>query len=338
MAAKVERAPRKSIASQLPLEAVVREFLSEVHETLSPATERAYRQPLDLFLRYLRGASGHDPLLEDFTDEAARGWLHALRTEGKRVNQGRKVLEQPLAVASVRNYLRHVRAFANWLPKPPHRYVAESPLRYFKMPRGEETPKLPLSEDELSLLLKRAGKEAEPVLAARGRAMLLTLLDGGLRAQEIANLTLADVSLKDELLLVRRAKGKRPRMVAVSEESRHALKRYALLRDYGQKKAPAPTSPFFLTYQRQAFTYGGLRSWLTRLQRDTDIEHVHLHRLRHTSASDTLSAGADIRTVQLKLGHADIHTTQGYLTFTPEHIIQQQRAFSPVGKLKLDED
>ena len=81
--------------------------------------------------------------------------------------------------------------------------------------------------------------------------------------------------------------------------------------------------------------YYGLRSWLHRLERDAGVPHIHLHLLRHTSALETLDAGADLRTVQLKLGHADIRTTQGYLNMAPGKIGELQRAFSPVDRLGL---
>jgi integrase len=62
---------------------------------------------------------------------------------------------------------------------------------------------------------------------------------------------------------------------------------------------------------------------------------VHLHLLRHTSAIETLESGADVRTVQLKLGHTDIATTQAYLNMAPQHISKRQRSFSPVDRLGL---
>jgi integrase/recombinase XerD len=239
-------------------------------------------------------------------------------------------------VASQRTYLRHLRVFANWLAQPPHQYASESPLRYFKLPRGEEAARVPVDPVDLQRLLRRAGQEGkDPVASARGRALLLTLVDGGLRAREVIELTVADVSLKEGMLLVRRSKGKRPRLVAVGSETTRALRRYALLRDGCIQQTPSPQAPFFQTVHGQMFSYYGLRSWLRRLERDTGVPHVHLHLLRHTSAIETLDAGADIRTVQLKLGHADIHTTQGYLHMAAVRVSQLQRAFSPVDHLEL---
>jgi integrase/recombinase XerC len=295
----------------LPLAVLVAEFLDEVDQTLAPASLRAYQVPLSLYLRHLRATLDHEPTLDDLTVETARAWIAHLRATPKRQNQGRAAGERPITLASLHNYVRHLRAFASWLAKPPREYCDASPLTYLKLPRAEEPPKVPVEPDDLARLLARAGQETDTVAGARGKALLLVLVDGGLRAKELINLTLADVSLKEGILLVRRAKGKRPRLVAVGDGTRAALRRYALLRDGRLGATPPADAPFFQTVKGTAFTYFGLRNWLVRLERDTGVRHVHLHLLRHTSAIETLDAGADVRTVQRKLGHADICMTQG---------------------------
>ena len=101
------------------------------------------------------------------------------------------------------------------------------------------------------------------------------------------------------------------RLIAVGGETMRALRRYALLREGLDNSDISAHAPFFQTIYGTGFTYYGLRSWLHRLERAAGVPHLHLHLLRHTSALETLDAGADLRTVQLKLGHADIRTTQG---------------------------
>lgn len=137
---------------------------------------------------------------------------------------------------------------------------------------------------------------------------------------------------------MRRAKGRRPRLMALGSETIRALRRYALLRDGQQGETAAPDEPFFRTVSGTVFTYYGLRSWPRRLERDTGAPHVYLHLLRHTSAIETLDAGADVRRVQLKLGHADIRTTQSYLNMAADKIGQLQHAFSPVDCLGFAAD
>ena len=336
--ARALRSVPRSHTPRVPLQPLVEEFLEEVAQTLAPATERAYRGPIMLYLTYLHERLDRAPDLADFTTETARTWATCLRAQPKALGGVVTEGNEPIALASLRTYLRTLRVFANWLPKPPHRYCDESPLRYFKLPRGEETAKVPIEVGDLRKLLHAAEHDKDSVFGARSRALLLTLVDGGLRAREIAALSIGDVSLKEGVLVVRRSKGRKPRLIAVGSETVRALRRYALLREGLEKSDASAQAPFFQTIHGTAFTYYGLRSWLHRLERDAGVPHVHLHLLRHTSALETLDAGADLRTVQLKLGHADIRTTQGYLNMAPGKISELQRAFSPVDRLGIASD
>lgn len=325
----------KARPQALPLSIIIDDFLDDVEQTLAPATHRSYQGPLALYLRHLRAQLDHEPTLDDLTVETARAWTAHLRTTKKQERGGLAQGEKPVSLATLRTYLRCLKVFGNWVARPPHCYAEESPLKYLKLPREEQAPKVPVEPEDLRKLLHRAGLESDSVCAARGKALLLMLVDGGLRAQELISLMVADVSLKDGVVLVRRAKGKRPRLVAVGDETLRALRRYTLLRDGRQGEKAAQDAPYFQTIQGTAFTYFGLRSWLHRLERDSGVRHVHLHLLRHTSAVETLDAGADLRTVQLKLGHADIRVTQNYLNMSAERAGELQRAYSPVDRLGL---
>lgn len=315
------------------LDLLVEEFLFECQQTLAPDTYRAYRGPLTLFLADLEAMLGREPRLDDLTLDTVRTWTARLRQRRRMLRAGQVEDVAPLSTESVRTYLRTLRVFANWLTKPPQRYCADSPLRHLKLPKGDRTPRLPVGADILQRML--AVTDRETVDGTRTQAMLLTLVDGGLRANELASLSIGDVSLQDGVLLVRRAKSHHPRLVVVGNETLLTLRRYVVLRDSRPGADTRATARFFQTIHGTAFTYNGLRSWLRRLERLSGVPHVYLHLLRHTSAIETLESGADVRTVQLKLGHADIATTQGYLTMAPQRISKRQRAFSPVDRLGL---
>ena len=95
-------------------------------QTLAAATERAYRGPITLYLTYLREALDRAPDLNDFTTETVRAWTACLRAQPKALGGIVAEGNPPIALASLRTYLRTLRVFANWLPKPPHRYCEES--------------------------------------------------------------------------------------------------------------------------------------------------------------------------------------------------------------------
>jgi site-specific recombinase XerD len=288
---------------------------------------------LYLFHTYLQEQLDRAPRLSDFTLSAVQRWALALQQRPKWERGGLAVGDKPVALETRRTYLRTLRTFSNWLPKLPHTFCAEPPLQHLLMPRASETYKLPLTEEELAKLLAAAKEDS--FFGACDTAMLLFLMDSATRASELTDLRVGDVTLQTGLLLVSRGKGSHSRTVTVGEETRQALRRYALVRDSRPGAVRSSEAPFFQTKQGTPFTYYGLRSWLQRIGERAGVPRVHLHLFRHTSAVETLDVGADLRTVQLKLGHADISTTQRYLHMASERLSERQRQFSPVDHLGL---
>jgi len=286
-------------------------------------------------MAHLQHQLARPPRLSDFTLPAVQEWAISLQRRPRFERGGLSVGDRPLAVESRRTYLRTLRTFSNWLPKPPHRYCDEPPLAHLLLPRAADTYKLPLTTDELSALLAAAKEES--IFGARDTAMLLFLVDSATRASELARLRIGDVTLQTGLALVARGKGNKTRAVTVGEQTRQAMRRYAVLRDSRPTAPHSPEAAFFQTMRGKAFTYYGLRNWLRRLSERAGVPRAHLHLFRHTSAVDTLDVGADLRTVQLKLGHASITTTQRYLNMASQRLSERQRAFSPVDHLKLGE-
>jgi site-specific recombinase XerD len=181
------------------LDLIIGEFLYECQQTLAPDTYRAYRGPLALFLGDLRATLGREPLLSDLTLDTVRNWTARLKQRHRLLRGGQVEDEAPLSIESVRTYLRTLRVFANWLAQPPQRYCPESPLRYLKLPKGDRPPRMPVGVDVLQRML--AVTDRETVDGVRAQAMLLTLVDSGLRAKELAALTIADVSLQEWVCL-----------------------------------------------------------------------------------------------------------------------------------------
>lgn len=315
------------------LELVVEEFLYACQQTLAEDSQRSYRGVLRVFSTYLEEQLDRAPRLGDFTLLQVQRWAMSLQQRPRFERGGLAIGAKPVSVETRRTYLRTLRTFSNWLVKPPHTYCTEPPLKHLLLPRASDTFKLPLTEEELTHLLAAAGEDS--VFGARDTAMLLLLVDGAVRARELYRLRIGDVTLQTGLLLVAHGKGNKTRAVTVGDETRLALRRYAVYRDSVPDADHSPEAPFFQTLQHQAFTYYGLRSWLRRITARAGVPRAHLHLFRHTSAVDTLDAGADVRTVQLKLGHSSIATTQRYLNMASKRLSERQKEFSPVDRLKL---
>jgi site-specific recombinase XerD len=173
------------------------------------------------------------------------------------------------------------------------------------------------------------------VSGSRDLAILLAFLDGGLRASDLANLTVGDVNLDSGKLFIAASKGRKSRTVTLGETAKRLLRRYAFMRDASAGMRSEPNAPFFRNKQGRAFRYEGLRQLLRRLKTRAQVNRAFLHLLRHTSAVRTLEVlGSDLITPQEKLGHADITTTRHYIRMASATLSERQRAFSPIDRLQ----
>ena len=197
-----------------------------------------------------------------------------------------------------------------------------------------ERPKLPrrlphsLTEAEVEALLH--APDTNKVLGVRDRAMLETLYATGLRVSELVHLKLSEVSLDMGVLRVM-GKGSKERLVPLGEQAMDSLQSY-LNTARAALLAQRQSDALFVTARgaamtRQMFWYlikrhavaGGVR------------KHLSPHTLRHAFATHLLNHGADLRVVQMLLGHADISTTQIYTHIAHERLQQLHAKHHPRG-------
>ncbi len=176
--------------------------------------------------------------------------------------------------------------------------------------RGQSKPrKIPevLSADEQSRLLD-ALKPSTP-MKLRNRAMVILMLNAGLRSAEVVNLRMRDIDWEESKLKVRNGKGGRDRVLWLSDDDLCLLHQYA----EAQGKC-SPSSLLFQTRLGKPIDTRFLRAMLEKKGRHAGlIKRVHPHLLRHTFATDLLRATRNIYLVQKALGHSDISTTTIYL-------------------------
>ena len=196
------------------------------------------------------------------------------------------------------------------------------------------TPKLPrslpksLTEQDVELLLN--APDIDTPLGMRDRTMLEVLYASGLRVSELVGLTIAQVSLSEGVVRVM-GKGSKERLVPLGEEALDWLRRYlaearpALLLGkvsnamfVTQRGAGMTRQMFWYLIKRHA-KYGGVNKPLSP------------HTLRHAFATHLLNHGADLRVVQMLLGHADISTTQIYTHVARERLKQLHATHHPRG-------
>jgi integrase/recombinase XerD len=229
-----------------------------------------------------------------------------------------------LAASSRARGLAAVRAFYRFLLLEGR--IGQDPTEYLEAPRGWK--KLPryLSGEEVERLLAHPDRQTR--MGLRDALLLALLYDCGLRVSELAALRLEQLDIESWLIRVR-GKGDKERFVPFGEEARAAILAY-LSRSRGLSRRAGGNSHLFP---------GARGGHLTR-QRAWQIVKAHLvgagvarsvspHTLRHSFATHLLDNGADLRAVQLLLGHADISTTQIYTHLSQERLRKVHAKYHP---------
>lgn len=217
---------------------------------------------------------------------------------------------------SVARLLSTLRRFYLYLLR--ENLVKEDPTRLLESPKGEHSLPLSLNEKQVDDLL--AAPDISDDLGLRDRAMLEVLYATGLRVSELINLQTSQVSLQQGVIRVI-GKGNKERLVPVGEIALDWLMKYyqqsrpqLLLKSTLNKTHSSQCSEVFVTRRgrgmtRQAFWYIIKRYALLA---GIAVDQLSPHTLRHAFATHLLNHGADLRVVQMLLGHSDISTTQIY--------------------------
>lgn len=217
------------------------------------------------------------------------------------------LMQRGLSARSVARKMSALRGFYRWALQ--ERLLAEDPTLLVARPKiGRPLPKS-LTEADVDALL--AAPDVDTTLGLRDRAMLEVLYASGLRVSELVGLTLSQINLRQGLVRVV-GKGNKERLVPLGEEAQDWLVRYLrdgrplLLGDEGddivfpsQRRQPMTRQTFWHRIRQLAVIAGVQKS-------------LSPHTLRHAFATHLLNHGADLRVVQMLLGHSDLSTTQIY--------------------------
>ncbi len=281
-------------ASTLPRDLREYQTYLRVEKGLRPLTCEAYGKDLLQFAEYLEG-SGRLPASAGEREVA--GFLKHLHEHGVQARSAARKL------STLRGYYR-------WLLLD--RRVRRDPTVNLESPSAWKILPKALGASEVESMMERAGTAAAHPqadgAALRDRAILELLYAGGLRVSELTGLGVEDLSLADGRVLLR-GKGDKERIVPLGRSAIEALEDYiarglpALLRN-GKGRAGRS---LFVSARGRALS----RQWVWRLVKRSNPDAAP-HRLRHSCATHMVENGADLRSVQTLLGHADIATTQVY--------------------------
>ena len=212
-----------------------------------------------------------------------------------------------LAARTVSRRLSAVRQFAGWMVSDQIRL--DNPSLFLDNPKLPDPLPKSLNEADVSSLISACSK-LEPPYDLLMQAGLELMYSAGLRISELLSLRLQDFVADKDMLLIR-GKGGRERMVPLTSIAIATARRW---RDARDADGPDAETDQLLAYRSQEMTRQKFSLLLKQIARHADIDElkVSAHVLRHSFATHMLNRGADLRSLQMLLGHADIATTQIY--------------------------
>lgn len=235
-------------------------------------------------------------------------------------------VQQGKSPRSVSRYLSAYRQFYGWLLR--EGVIGTDPVALIESPKtGRGLPKA-LTEAQVEALL--SAPDTSTPLGMRDKAMLEVMYATGLRVSELVNLELANLNLNQGVIRVI-GKGQKERLVPIGDEAHASLRAY--LADSRVKLLKgATTSSVFVTTRKAGMTRQAFWYMLRRYAARCGIEQkLSPHMLRHSFATHLLNHGADLRVVQLLLGHSDLSTTQIYTHIAREGLKRMHEAHHPRG-------
>jgi integrase/recombinase XerD len=295
-----------------------------VEKGLRPLTCEAYLSDLRIFAELLEDRNA---ILLTAVEADVSALLDHLRSHG-------------IDSRSAARKLSCLRGFYKWLLLD--RRIHHDPTVNIESPKAWKVLPKSLAEPEVAEMLERAAMAAShpqaKATALRDRAILELLYAGGLRVSEVTSLSVSDLGLDAGRVQVR-GKGDKERIVPLGRTAVQALEQY--LREGRphleristvRKKRPTPQdrSRLFLSLRGMPLTRQWIWSLVKRSNRSTSP-----HGLRHSCATHMVEHGADLRSVQMMLGHADISTTQVYTHLALGRLKAVHRMHHPRGARRI---
>jgi len=285
-------------------------------EGLSHRTIESYQHDLKLWVEYTG-----EQYVSKVTTQQLRAYITYLLTDytPRRITGNNEVRLSP---KTVRNVWITLCAFFRWAAEE---FNIPNPMKNVPAPKFTNKPVEAFTREEVEAMIKACDtcKEArtdrrhkftmQRSTGLRDRAIIMILLDTGLRASELTGLRIGDVDSKTGKVTVRhgsegQAKGRKGRFVYLGKAARRTLWRYLASREDGED----PDAPLFVGRFGYPMGRDALRQLINALGSKAGVKNAHPHRFRHTFAISYLRAGGDLFTLQRLLGHSSLEMVQVY--------------------------
>lgn len=277
----------------------------------SEKTKKAYQRDLNDFCHFLKNSGEASLLSVNHLD--VRVYLAFLN-------------DQKYSRNTISRKIASLRSFYQYLLK--HGKIEENPFSYVHLKKKQARLPRFFYEKEIEVLF--ASVDGTKPLDQRNRALLEILYGSGLRVSECANLHLSVIDFDNSVMLIH-GKGSKDRYVPLGSYAADAIQEFV---QDGRKKIMNHFGKehdfLFINHRGDQITPTGIEYVLNQMIKKSSLNSdIHPHMLRHTFATHLLNNGADLRTVQELLGHANLSTTQIYTHVTKESLQKSYRSFHP---------
>jgi len=307
---------------------------------LREKTMNSYEQALRLFERWCMEQMSIDDVCK-ITESVVRKYISDLQERGKytfycnekskKINfpDRRRDFRKPVSVCTINNYIRNLRAFFNWLDSD---YVLQrNPMRKIRQLKNNRQAKEYISDEDFKRLVSALDKSY--FSEHRDFAMIMLMLDSGMRLGECSCLTAQDIDLAHKQIHLRAeiTKGRKDRVVFFSAKTESVMRRWLQFKDrYVETDYLFPIKSTGAHVDVNAFETNFKRY----LKRVGLKESITPHCLRNNYAKRCLMNGMDIYTLSRILGHSSVTVTeQAYLDLTDEDLGKRYQCYSPLARL-----
>ena len=277
-----------------------------IEKGLSKNTIKAYEVDIERFIHWLKQYKKSDYLnAKEVEINAYISHLFKLRLKSSSINRN----------------ISSIKAFYLFLMKK--NILKVSPIAEVVTPKQEKYLPISMSESEVEILLKSPNTKIK--IEKRDKAMIEMLYATGMRISELVNLKITNVDMQRCVVKVL-GKGSKERLIPFGETASEALN------DYMKDRQSLASKEIFLSNRgtkmsRQAF-WSRIKVYLVR---EGLKDSISPHTLRHAFATHLLNRGADLRSVQLLLGHSDLSTTQIYTHIAKQRLSEVLKKHHPRG-------
>ena len=276
-----------------------------IEKGLSNNTVSSYRNDIKSFLLWI-DKNSFNPL--SINDSDANNYISKLFRDG-------------LKSSSVNRKISSIKSFYTFLQKK--KIIMKSPIADIVMPKQEKYLPVSMSEEEVERLLNSPDLNIE--IERRDKAIIELLYATGMRISELTNLKLTDIDINRSVLKVF-GKGSKERLVPFGEKAAESISLY--LKDRKDLKS----KEIFLSNRGTKISRGAFWQRIKiYIKRENLKISISPHTLRHAFATHLLNRGADLRSVQILLGHSDLSTTQIYTHIAKQRLGEILKKHHPRG-------